>query len=153
MNGIGSYWFDISRVCETHKKIRNSKIFLASIKLIILSFYDLLIIALWLPFLFFICKVKFVLWGKKIHCSRFRSSKQNLIKVEWRLVKRICQGKLKKKPMLFLIYPLRFLFNCFPSLLSKTTRSEYRHVVNGLEVAHIRLCIDVWFSYLQSSSW
>lgn len=132
----------------------NSKVFLGSMKPINLAFYDLLITALWLLFFsFFICNVNFVLWEKKIHCSSFRSSKQNLIKVEWRLVEKICQGKLKKKPVLFLNYPLRFLFSCIPSLLNKTTQSEYRHVVNGLEVEHVRLCIDVWFLYLLSLSW
>lgn len=126
----------------------NAKIFLGSIKLINLAFYDLLITALWLFYL----QGKFCIMRKKIHCSSFRSSKQNLIKVEWRLVKKICQGKLKKKPMLFLNYPLRFLFSCSPSLLNKTTQSEYWHVVNGLEVEHTKLCIDMWFLCLLSLS-
>lgn len=86
----------------------------------------------------------------KKHCSRFRTSEQNLIKVEWSLVKKICQGKLKKK-IYFLNYPLRLYFNCFSSLRSSSTQSEYRHSANELEVAHFILPIEVCFSYLLSS--
>lgn len=78
----------------------------------------------------------------KKHCSRFRTSEQNLIKVEWSLVKKICQGKLNKK-IYFLNYPLRLYFNCFSSL--------HRHGANELEVAHFILPVEVCFSYLLSS--
>lgn len=88
-----------------------------------------------------------------MHCSRFRASKQNLIKVEWSLVKKICQGKQKKKTMLLLNYPLRLYFNCFSSLLSIITQSEYWHAVNEPEVARFRLQMEVCFSYLPSSPW
>lgn len=81
-----------------------------------------------------------------MHCSRFRTSKQNLIKLEWSLVKKICQGKQKKKPMLFLNYPLRLYFSCFSSLPSNITQSEYWCVVNELEVAHFRVVYwDLFF--------
>lgn len=51
----------------------------------------------------------------------------------------------------FLNYPLRLYFNCFSSLRSSSTQSEYWHGANELEVAHFILPIEVCFSYLLSS--